>query len=1823
MVTKKTRWLSAIAAVIMLVSMLAGIVVPVGAETPEGAASDSAILNALQKKYAALDPEHFIVEVDGYSVEETRAKIAKQIEDYNNASANDRPIIEDIAEWIDQDFVAANKGNLKSDLIVRYSLKGYYEEMGYDPDASTYYISDVEDWNAAAAAGSIFNNKTLLVTVDIDFEGQAAEPLTVNEIPFMGVLDGQGHCFKNMVINIGDTTPEKSYKFGGLVAALTGGTIKNLGLDGGELIFNGEDTVTDRNEGVGSFAGYIGKGGLLQNCWSTMTVTNNTKTNSEGETTLDGNKNGVSGLIGWGEGGAIDNCFFAGTVNNEGDKRAATDLVGYNTNAVMVYNSIGAGTLNCDVKRNPAAVCVHYTMYSDIDYFSIFNTYAVGKNAIRHRANYDPYSVKDDDENGNTIYKNYVETPETDITFTKDIVHKFTPEETNAAYMLDSLEEAVWAVNRRFDTTHQSADRDYIISVDDNGKLYMAKKEDVKLHHKVTIEGSASGVYYFKEGAKIHLLKDLNLLVSDSITIDKKEFASALNGYELTVPAGDIVINIVYSEESELAINVTALTKKVLKYENLNFGLFNCAATLEAWVPSAQAELAKTEKDLDMIKTLLEMEKEFGAEMALRPGVYPGVTEYETHLEINTGKEWAIGSVQDWLAMIELSKTKTFEGETFHVLKDIDFGGQRMDPLSFDGAEPEKSPFQGTIDGHGNAFKNIKIVVADSGDATIVSVGANVGMIGTLGEGAVIRNFGVESGTITSETKNMQLGTFGHPQEGANVLFEKVWSGVDISATGTSVEVSGILANPTKSYAVVNGAYFYGTLKGTGNEERTNFAIAGDNIRTNAIYNTIGAPTNPSDVDASMRWTQTDIKGLANNYAVGYNTVYMYDSGKEMPGIDNTDVAAASVVEAAYKINQNSVGLKDAKGESLKPIYFTVKDGKVVFGADDGSDQIRKITFENKGVYISEMYAAAGTTVSLDCKNALTIDSISVGNKSALNKEAGTLALGNEDVTIEVTVDASVALEARIAAVQLLLKKYEVLSPDKFAEGEKITAWVEAAQKAIEENDSDALDELIKQEKVMVKGLVLSEDFWPAFTQYENYKEFNRANNWLIDSKADWDAMNQYALAATTPNEYFKGFTFHLQKDVDFANVEMKPLGPKFGKVFSGTIDGHGYGFSNIKINVPKADVQVNDAGTGYFEGKDMDGSIGLFAYLGNCVIRDFGINNGTVDTGTASGEGSVSTFGSVPENTIETAPTFTRVWSGATLKGVENAHVSALVGFLSAKSSAVKVNGFIFTGMMKKASKHSSEQRNTAYGVLGNSGGASVDMGEFYNIITNPTIDKNSNISKSFIFGFSTEDAFKTAMETNKVKNVYGLGGIEYTYRQGASGANVGETTFGKVDYSLIKKDISMEELAWNANQNSHNPTGKVEDAVYFTLKEGKVAFGKTDGTDQICRVVLKNGKKIVKTIYAKLGSEVDLGTLEAQLYQLPEGVKSELNGTMLKVLDKDVVVNVVACSHEGADYSPVSGTATHIIQCNACGGISIGNCEFGSWTANDDLVIDGDRATGTHSASCTKCGNERKEDCEGTLVLDKNDCTNSYFAFDCCTRENINAGKQHIYKNENWTTQGAPSGKEINQCVNCKVTKEREWGQVSVSAENKVVPGKSVDVTITLPALQSGTIKIAPTSDTTAVSVYSSKYQITKVEDGDLINGTLENGIYTATLLNVQVPEGTTITVTVETDKAEFVEGLLKVEITDAENAEGSISDTDATAIITYDGKKGDADLNEAVNLIDTLAVLQHCVDSKNKVHIANADVYTKDGIPGFINAQDALEIIRIWALTLERKA
>ncbi|MBR4087086.1 MAG: hypothetical protein IKK30_04430, partial [Clostridia bacterium] len=1092
-------------------------------------------------------------------------------------------------------------------------------------------------------------------------------------------------------------------------------------------------------------------------------------------------------------------------------------------------------------------------------------------------------------------------------------------------------------------------------------------------------------------------------------------------------------------------------------------------------------------------------------------------------------------------------------------------------------------------------FKNINVRVTL--DTSSINSHIAVGMIGKLGNKARINNFGVDSGSITVDgtiysSRTLYVATFGealHQENGASMVtnyvndhaeLSNVWSGAAITAgatTGTNM-AAGLMAHSQYSSVSINGGYFFGTLSAA--DARYGLTT---HERETAFYNILIDCATATELFSS----HDKVYGANNVYATGSTTI----DAVTYPIVNYGNVPSA--LEGAWTING-----KQPAADGVGTVYFTMKDGKVAFGASDGSDQIRKITFTNSGAVVGEMYGAAGTTVQLVCEKAESFDSVLVGSSSVLNGDL--LELGNEDVTIEVTVDNSEAIKSQIAVLRELMAKYEGLNLDEFANGAEITTWKTAAQKAIDDEDLLALNSAINAEAALAENLELKEGFWPTFTQYEKYKEFNKNNDWLIDSKADWDAMDDYAKAAPAGN-YFKGFTFHLKRDVDFGNVSMGPLGIKMKdqKIFAGTIDGHGYGFKNVKIYYHK------DASTGNttYYGDDMGGSIGLIAFLGDCEIRDFGLYNGSVETKTGNGKGNVSSFGCVVKNTT---PTFTRVWSGLDLIAPQNTHVNALVGLVENESTAVTVNGFIFNGTMKKAKKHGTAQRNTAFAVFGGVSAAPGDDGEFYNIITMPEIN-TTNISGSFLFGFSDEDAFKAAMENGKVKNVYGYGNVAETYRLGTSGQAAGKTTFGGVSYEMIATG-SVTVAAWNSNNNQ--VAG--QEPVYFTLKDDEVWFGTAE--NQIRRVLVMADGAVTATHYVLPGEKV---TLNANTdYRITEGTLSSLAGNVLTVGNENVVVTAATCEHPASalEYTPNAGTATHTIHCKDCGKNFTGDCELGAWSANDDLVIAGGVVTaGTHSASCAKCGGVQTENCVGTLVPNAVDCTDDgTMTFDCCDRADavaIGSGRaEHTYSG-NWTEEGAPAGKEINPCEYCDAYLVRSVGKVNVSTGNLVQAGGEVDVVITLPyALTEAKIAITPAAE--------SKYTIQNVASENLTMENLaeQDGAYTADLKNVQA--GATITVTVKVEKFGFVEdGFLNVSVTNAKNGEGDVVDASATAQITLARLRGDADADGLLTIMDPLAVLQYAVDPQVQIHIANADL-NEDGI---VTIADAPLIVREWMKTV----
>ncbi|MBQ7971357.1 MAG: hypothetical protein IJ294_03300, partial [Clostridia bacterium] len=198
------------------------------------------------------------------------------------------------------------------------------------------------------------------------------------------------------------------------------------------------------------------------------------------------------------------------------------------------------------------------------------------------------------------------------------------------------------------------------------------------------------------------------------------------------------------------------------------------------------------------------------------------------------------------------------------------------------------------------------------------------------------------------------------------------------------------------------------------------------------------------------------------------------------------------------------------------------------------------------------------------------------------------------------------------------------------------------------------------------------------FPKYADNANHPDQKEWLIQDAADWKAMMATADATAVGEEYFSGHTFHLTADVYFSQTEwLAPMGE--GRYFGGTINGHGFGFNELKIYEGRAFEET------YYD--DDTESTGMFQRLGNCSFIDFGVNSGCVHRAYGGARTSVTTFGGL-ENGYK--PTFTRVWSGMELRHTNTGSVSALaVPADAAYDEPITVNGYVFDGKISTYSKN------------------------------------------------------------------------------------------------------------------------------------------------------------------------------------------------------------------------------------------------------------------------------------------------------------------------------------------------------------------------------------------------------------------------------------------------------------------------------------------------------------------------------------------------------
>ncbi|MBQ9953133.1 MAG: DUF4886 domain-containing protein [Clostridia bacterium] len=510
------------------------------------------------------------------------------------------------------------------------------------------------------------------------------------------------------------------------------------------------------------------------------------------------------------------------------------------------------------------------------------------------------------------------------------------------------------------------------------------------------------------------------------------------------------------------------------------------------------------------------------------------------------------------------------------------------------------------------------------------------------------------------------------------------------------------------------------------------------------------------------------------------------------------------------------------------------------------------------------------------------------------------------------------------------------------------------------------------------------------FPKYADHANHPDQKEWLIQDAADWKAMMATADATAVGEEYFSGHTFHLTADVDFSQTEwLPPMGE--GRYFGGTINGHGFGFNELKIY----------EGDGVFDAsynhKDAEGT-GMFQRLGNCTFIDFGVNSGCVHRATGGVRTSVTTFGSLKNGY---KPTFTRVWSGMELRHVNTGSVSALaVPADAAYNEDITVNGYVFDGKI-------STNRRNAFSLIGCiEGETRVITGglKLTNIITDaqmytntrspqhPQLNGENSLAAGAVSapGETIATAYYSSLFSSNANTQMNEAIVENIYT--VSYPNV-VSYFGRGgDTRTIDKRMVTEsalEAAWTANKN---PSQSAAEPVFFTLKNGKIR-PTAESKNMIVKVTLTGIKD--KVYYLNANTTYDLAETFGKNDQQTFKINAE-TVTALVLGSEDVTIEVTTdCTHNGYTVTEGENANEHIRRCAICGYDKVETCSAQqNCTVNaitEEQLAAGEMAT--HSGTCDFCGEAFTVACAVDYVLSAKANKEAHWDYSACPcgRENV----------------------------------------------------------------------------------------------------------------------------------------------------------------------------------------------------------------------------------------
>lgn len=511
-------------------------------------------------------------------------------------------------------------------------------------------------------------------------------------------------------------------------------------------------------------------------------------------------------------------------------------------------------------------------------------------------------------------------------------------------------------------------------------------------------------------------------LPGEQVTIE------AIPGYaldEATIPAGGTAEGFTMGTQ-DVTISYLAqgadysVAEGILdKYAAYDPDLMTNGEDLAAIIETADTILAMKEQEqtpavinnaLQATAILVQMDEAFVPVLKNVYPYYPNAADRELYKDVHDGKNWAVSTYDDWAELVKMANVEKnqFTGVTIHLINDVDMGNEPVAPL----AVSNGASFKGTLDGHGYVFKNLNVSYAVTGSDRWV------GLIGSANS-ATVKNLGIAGGTvkITASSTTSEAFAAGLVAEGWNCRLYNCWNAATVDAGPAYATASGLGrftgntdASKTNEHSVIDGCFNVGdviTLPGSGSYAG---GISGYTQGTTNVFNSFAASKKVTGRTVGMIRYNGGAKEafFGNSYSVGYlldgqNT----HAGEADYELNYADYESGKI---AYLLNAGYVA-----GKGGERVWYTNDPANktVSFGTEE--TQTRMITILSENEEYHYMYAAQGSTVTLDFPATGNKVFVLANNVGTLNGDQLTVGAGDAIVVVGYDGVYTAALENAIA----------------------------------------------------------------------------------------------------------------------------------------------------------------------------------------------------------------------------------------------------------------------------------------------------------------------------------------------------------------------------------------------------------------------------------------------------------------------------------------------------------------------------------------------------------------------------------------------------------------------------------------------------------------------------------------------------------------------------------------------------------------------------------------------------------------------------------------